>query len=221
MFQLIDNKSIILWARTTNATLQMAKNDSAKVDEIIARTEDWAQPILSELRSIVLDCGLQEAVKWGAPTYVHHGNVVGLVALKNYVSLWFFEGAQLSDPDNVLIASSEKTKALRQWRFTTVSEIDRKKVKQYVNEAALNMEKGIKTPHPKVKVPHVPDLLKEAFAKEPHLKTFFDGLAPSHRREYVQYIDEAKREETKMRRLEKSLNLMRGGKDLMSKYRNC
>lgn len=198
----------------------MAKDDSAKVDEIIAKSADWAQPILRELRSIVLDCGLQEAVKWGAPTYIHHGNVVGLVALKNYVSLWFYEGAQLSDPDKVLIASSEKTKALRQWRFTDVKEIDRKKVKQYVNEAALNMEKGIKTPKPKVKVPPVPDLLKKALAKEPRLQTFFDGLAPSHRREYIQFIDEAKREETKLRRLEKSLNLMRAGKDLMSKYRN-
>lgn len=198
----------------------MAQNDSAKVDEIIAKSPDWTQPILRELRSIALSCGLQEAVKWGAPTYMHHGNVVGLVALKNYVSLWFYEGAQLSDPHNVLIASSEKTKALRQWRFTNVDEIDRSKVKEYMNEAALNMEKGIKTPKPKVKVPPIPDLLKDAFTKEPHLKTFFDGLAPSHRKEYIEFISEAKREETKLRRLEKSLNLMREGKDLMSKYRN-
>lgn len=197
----------------------MAEDVSQKVNEIISRSPDWASEILNELRRIILKCGLKETVKWGAPVYTHHGNVVGIVALKNYVSLWFYEGAQLSDKDKVLIASSEKTKALRQWRFESVSEIDEQKITAYVNEAALNMEKGIKTPKPKVKKPEVPDLLKDAFKKEPQLKTFFDQLAPSHQREYVEHITEAKREETKLRRLEKSLALMREGKDLHSKYK--
>lgn len=197
----------------------MSKVDSGKVDEIIEKSEGWAQPIMRDLREIILGCGLQETVKWGAPTYVHHGNVVGLVALKNYVSLWFFEGAQLSDPDKVLIASSEKTKALRQWRFEKVSDIEAERIALYVNEAALNMEKGIKTPKPKVKVPPMPDILKQAFVKEPELKAFFDKLAPSHRRDYIAFISEAKQEATRLRRLEKSLNLMREGKDLNAKYR--
>lgn len=197
----------------------MAEDVSKKVDEIISRSPNWSSEVLNELRRIILNCGLKETVKWGAPVYTHHGNVVGIVALKNYVSLWFYEGAQLSDKDKVLIASSEKTKALRQWRFESVSEIDEQKIAAYVNEAALNMEKGIKTPKPKVKKPEVPDLLKAAFKKEPQLKTFFDQLAPSHQREYVEHITEAKREETKLRRLEKSLVLMREGKDLHSKYK--
>lgn len=197
----------------------MTASNKARVDEVIGKSPEWAQAILNELRSIILSCGLEETVKWGAPIYVHHGNVVGIVALKNYVSLWFYEGATLSDPDKVLIASSEKTKALRQIRFANVKEVDRDQIKRYVNEAALNMEKGIKTEMPKVKVPPVPELLKEAFNKEPELKGFFDNLAPSHRREYIQFIDEAKREETKIRRLEKSLQLMREGKDLNAKYK--
>ncbi len=199
----------------------MGSEVSYKVDEIISRSPDWAQKILNELRSIILDCGLQEAVKWGAPVYTHHGNVVGIVGLKNYVSLWFYEGAQLSDPEKVLIASGENTQALRQWRFTSVQEIDPKKVTAYVNEAALNSEKGIKTTKAKVKKPAIPDLFKVAFEKEPILKEFFGGLAPSYQRDFVVFVTEAKREETRLRRLEKSLALMREGKDLNSKYKNC
>lgn len=199
----------------------MSQAIAKKVEEIIGKSPDWAQVIMLKLREIILNCGLEEDVKWGAPVYMHHGNVVGMVALKNYVSLWFYEGATLSDPDQVLIASSEKTKALRQIRFEKVGDINSNQVKQYVNEAALNMEKGIKTPKPKVKVPALPDLLKSAFEKEPHLKAFFDQLAPSHRREYIEYINEAKREETKLRRLDKSLDMMRQGKDLNAKYKNC
>ncbi len=198
----------------------MTNDTATKVDDIIAKAPDWAQEILNELRDIILNCGLQETVKWGAPVYTHHGNVVGLVSLKNYVSLWFYEGAQLNDHAKVLIASDERTQALRQWRFTSTAEINRELVTTYINEAALNAEKGIKTKKPKVKVPPMPDILKSAFANEPELKQFFDGLAPSHRREYIEHITEAKREETKLRRLEKSLELMRQGKDLNSKYKN-
>src|SRR5690554_1210120 len=178
----------------------MSTEVSEKVDEIISKAPEWAQEILNELRKIILNCGLQETVKWGAPVYTHHGNVVGIVALKNYVSLWFYEGSQLSDPDKVLTASGENTQALRQWRFTTVKEIQGKKVATYVNEAALNSEKGIKTPRKKVETPVVPDLLKDAFEKEPVVKAFFDGLAPSYQRDFVVYITEAKREETRLKR---------------------
>lgn len=197
----------------------MTDDITSKVDGIIAKAPNWAQKIMNELREIILQCGLQETVKWGAPVYTHHGNVVGLVALKNYVSLWFYEGAQHSDPKKVLIASGENTQALRQWRFTEVTEINRELVSQYVNEAALNSEKGIKTPKGKVKVPPVPDILKDVFKKEPELKKFFDRLAPSHKRDYIEHIAGAKREETKLRRLEKCLAQMREGKELNSQYK--
>ena len=197
----------------------MSTDVSEKVDEIISKSPEWAQEILNELREIILNYGLQETVKWGAPVYTHHGNVVGIVALKNYVSLWFYEGSQLSDPDKVLIASGENTQALRQWRFTSAKEIPSKKVTAYVNEAALNSEKGIKTQKKKVEIPVVPDILNDAFKKEPAVKAFFDGLAPSYQRDFVVFITEAKREETRLKRLQKSLELMREGKDLNSKYK--
>lgn len=69
-----------------------------KVDEYLeSKAQDWQRPILAGLRKCILDCGLSEEVKWGAPVYVHHGNVVGLGAFKNHIALWFFEGGTLKD----------------------------------------------------------------------------------------------------------------------------
>lgn len=193
-----------------------------KVDAYIdKKANDWQRPILETLRKCILDCGLKEEVKWGAPTYTHHGNVVGFSAFKNHCGLWFFEGATLKDNSKVLLNAQEgKTQALRQWRFVEGDSVNEELVKEYVREAALNMEKGIKTAKKKVEIV-VPEVLKEALDAEPAAKALFEKLAPSKRRDYAEHIAGAKQEATKFRRLEKSLELIRQGKGLHDKYNNC
>lgn len=193
-----------------------------KVDEYIAKkAQDWQRPILDQLRTCILDCGLNEEVKWGAPTYTHHGNVVGFSAFKNHCGLWFFEGALLADKAKVLLNAQEgKTQALRQWRFVKGDSVNEKLVKEYVAEAALNMEKGVKTEKKKIEVV-VPKLFQNALDAEPEVKKIFDSMAPSHRREYSEHISSAKQEATQLRRLEKCMTLLREGKGLHDKYKNC
>ena len=193
-----------------------------KVDAYIEKkAQPWQTPILNTLRQCILDCGLKEEVKWGGPAYTHNGIVVGIGAFKNHVALWFFEGATLKDESKVLLNAQEgKTTAMRQWRFVEGDSIDQKLVKAYVSEAALNMEKGIKTPKKKVVVV-VPELLQQFLDSNKDIKAYFDGLAPSHRREYAQHIAEAKREETKLRRLEKVKQLLKEKRTLHDKYKNC
>ncbi len=193
-----------------------------KVDEYLDnKVNDWQRPILSTIRRCILECGLTEEIKWGIPSYNHHGNVVGFAAFKNHCGLWFHEGAMLKDKDKVLInAQDGKTSALRQWRFVEGDKVDEKLLKAYVSEAALNMEKGIKTPKKKIEVV-VPELLQNAMEAEPAVLEYFNSLAPSHRREYAEHISEAKQEATKLRRLEKSMSLMREKKGLHDKYKNC
>lgn len=193
-----------------------------KVDAYLdKKANDWQRPILDTIRQCILDCGLAEEVKWGAPTYTHHGNVVGFSAFKNHCGLWFFEGATLKDEAKVLMNAQEgKTQALRQWRFVEGDSVDEELVKQYVQEAALNMEKGIKTTKKKVEVV-VPKLLQDALDAEPKAKELFNGLAPSKRRDYAEHISSAKQEATQLRRLEKSMTLIREGKGLHDKYANC
>jgi uncharacterized protein YdeI (YjbR/CyaY-like superfamily) len=193
-----------------------------KVDQYLdEKANDWQRPILQMLRQCILDCGLNEEIKWGAPSYNHHGNVLGLAAFKNHCGLWFHEGGLLRDHANVLINAQEgKTSGMRQWRFVEGDKVDEELVKEYVREAALNMEKGIKTPKKKIEVV-VPKLLQDALDAEPKVKEFFNSMAPSHQKEYSEYISQAKQEATQQRRLEKVMGLLREKKGLHDKYKDC
>jgi uncharacterized protein YdeI (YjbR/CyaY-like superfamily) len=193
-----------------------------KVDAYIEKKgQPWQEPILKSLRQSILGCGLTEEIKWGGPAYTHHGNVVGIGAFKKHVALWFFEGETLKDEQKVLMnAQEEKTSGMRQWPFEEGDTVNQELVGAYVSEAALNMEKGVKAPKKKIEVV-VPDLLQDALDGDSKIKTYFDSLAPSHRRGFAEHISEAKREETKLRRLEKVVGLLSENKTLHDKYKNC
>ena len=193
-----------------------------KVDEYLdQKTNEWQRPILETVRKCVLECGLKEEIKWGIPSYNHHGNVLGFAAFKNHCGVWFHEGALLKDKAKVLVNAQEgKTSAMRQWRFEEGDVIDEKLLKEYISEAALNMEKGLKTPRKKVDVV-IPKLLQDALNSEPKAKELFNKLAPSKRRDYAEHLSTAKQEATQLRRLEKSMALIREGKGLRDKYANC
>ncbi|MCP4895410.1 MAG: DUF1801 domain-containing protein [bacterium] len=92
---------------------------------------------------MLLDSGLEEITKWGAPCYTRGGkNVVGPGAFKSYFGLWFFLGALLPDPEGVLVNAQEgTTKALRQWRLTEES-IDANAVAAYVKAAVGAQDRG-------------------------------------------------------------------------------
>lgn len=189
------------------------------VDEYIARHEPW-QELLLQLRDILLSTELEETVKWGAPVYTIDGkNVVGIGAFKSYAGLWFFQGVFLKDPQQKLVNAQEgTTKALRQWRFDTVEDMDEKLVKAYVLEAIENQKQG-KEIKPEKKKTTLPDELKEALRKDTQLKKAFDAFTPGKQREFAEYIGSAKQEKTRLSRLEKVQPMILAGKGLNDKYR--
>ena len=89
---------------------------------------------LNKLRSILLSTELEEAMKWGIPTYcLENKNVAGIGAFKGYAGIWFFNGAFLADQANVLINAQEgKTKGMRQWRFSSIEEVNENLVRAYI-----------------------------------------------------------------------------------------
>lgn len=179
----------------------------------------WQLNLMRQLRQVILSCGLKEEVKWGAPVYTHHGNVVGFGAFKKFVSVWFYEGALLADEAKVLVAANEKTQGLRQWRFFETDDLPLELFRNYVTEAALNMELGRvteKLPPPPIQIP--PDLAFE-LEKAPNLAERFEGYAKSKKRELIEHIESAKRSETRTARLLKVLALLNEGKSLNDKYR--
>lgn len=189
------------------------------VEAYIEGHSQWAGA-LNKLRKIMLASEMQETVKWGAPVYTVGGkNVVGLAAFSNYVGIWFHQGVFLKDPAKVLINAQEgKTKALRQWRFADADEIDADLVAAYVAEAIQNQKAG-KEIKPQKKALVIPDELDSALANNSNLKACFEALGRSKQREFAEYIAEAKRADTKTKRLEKIIPMILDGIGLNDKYR--
>ncbi len=176
--------------------------------------------ILKKLRSILLSTELEEKMKWGIPTYcLKNKNVAGIGAFKSYAGLWFFNGAFLKDGKNKLINAQEgKTKGMRQWRFESLNEVDEKLVKAYIEEAIQNQKDG-KEIKPEKKPLVIPDELKEALASNSQLSEAFGALSLSCKREYAEHIAEAKREETKQKRLNKIIPMILDKMGLNDKYK--
>ena len=193
---------------------------NAKVDAWIAEAGPW-ESALRTLRAVLLDAPLEETVKWGAPCYTAHGqNVVGLAAFKQYVGLWFHQGALLADANGVLVnAQAGKTKALRQWRFERVEEIDIELVRRYVDEAVGLARDGRRVPVARSKDVELPDELQAALAQDADARTAFAALTPGKQREYAAHVADAKREATRLARVEKALPMIRAGQGLHDRYR--
>ena len=190
------------------------------VDDYIASSTQW-QDALNKLREIMLSTGLEETVKWGVPVYTFSGkNIVGLAAFKNYVGIWFYQGVFLKDAKKMLVNAQEgKTKALRQWRFNSIEEINEDLVKTYVFEAIENQKQGKELKPERKKDLIIPPELKDVFKQNQDLADQFDTLTLSCKREYAEYISEAKREETKVRRLEKIIPMIMEKTGLNDKYK--
>ncbi|WP_411768017.1 YdeI/OmpD-associated family protein [Winogradskyella sp. A3E31] len=195
----------------------------SSVEDYIEKNKHW-QKELELLRDIILKTELNESIKWGAPVYDLSGkNVVGLGAFKQHFGVWFFNGVFLKDEHNLLVNAQEgKTKALRQMRFESFGHINENAVLAYVKEAIENQKAGKEIkPQRNTKKVVIPEELKSALNKNTKLNEAFNGLTPSKQREYCEHIQTAKREATKLSRLEKITPMILEGKGLHDKYKNC
>ena len=198
----------------------MAMKRYASVDDYIFGHEEWKEA-LSILRDIVKDTELEETVKWGSPVYALKGkNVVGLGAFKAYVGIWFFQGSFLTDELGKLINAQEgKTKGLRQWRFNEAAEIEPELVRAYIEEAIQNQKEGKEIKPERKKELVIPTELKAAFEQYKEAQEAFLNLTFGKQREYAEYIEEAKREATKLKRIDKIIPMILDGVGLNDKYK--
>lgn len=192
------------------------------VEEYIAAHPEWENELM-ELREMILTTDVEETIKWGAPVYTVNGkNVLGLAAFKHHAGIWFFQGALLKENTTLLENAQEgKTKALRQVRFEKGQKIPLPQLRKYVLEAIQNQKEGKELKPEKKKEVEVPEELSVALSNNNKLKAAFEKLTPGKQREYCEYIAEAKRESTKMSRLEKIIPMIQAGSGLHDKYKNC
>jgi uncharacterized protein YdeI (YjbR/CyaY-like superfamily) len=192
------------------------------VDSYIESTDQW-QDAMNLLREMLCATGMKETVKWGMPVYtVNNKNVAGFSAFKSFVGIWFYQGVFLTDPANKLINAQEGvTKALRQWRFTTIEEIreNREIIMAYLEEAIRNQIEGKEMKPDRSKPLEIPVELEKAFSANPALRDSFDALSLSKRRDYAEHISSAKRDETRQQRLEKMIPMVLDGIGLYDKYK--
>jgi uncharacterized protein YdeI (YjbR/CyaY-like superfamily) len=176
---------------------------------------------LSVIASILSKAPLDKSIKWGAEVFTWHGkNVVSYGGFKDYFAIWFFNGVFLKDTYKVLVNAQEgKTKSLRQWRFKSIEEIDRKKILEYVNEAIEVDKKGLKMQPDKFAPVAPAQLLADALKKDIALKSAFEKLTPGRQKEYIVYLNEAKQETTKLKRLDKIKPMILKGAGLNDKYK--
>ena len=194
---------------------------SQKLEAFFAQEGPY-QAALIRLRELILETELEETYKWQFPVYTLQGkNVVGLGAFKKFFGVWFFQGALLSDPGKKLInAQVGKTAAMRQWRFDDEDQIDEELLRTYLQEAILNQKAGLSVPtqKPSRKKPKIPLVLKEALT-DSGLQKAFENFTPGKQKEFIEYLEEPKREGTKVKRLEKIIPMILRGEGLNDKYR--
>ena len=175
---------------------------------------------LEFLKSIIAKTELVETTKWGGPVYVLNGkNVLGIGGFKNYFTIWFFNGVFLKDEKQVLVNAQEGvTKSLRQWRFLSKNEVDEKAVLHYINEAIENEKQG-KNLKPEKGKSIVSELLQKELDTDMNLAEAFLKFSPYKQKEFLEYIETAKREETKHSRIEKIKPMILENIGLNDKYK--
>ena len=196
-------------------------NPDAKrlIDEGIAEAEPFAREICNKLRAIIFKAepGIIEDWKWG-PNYYKDGMVCGFWYFRNYVTFIFYQGALLKDKKKILKANPGNLHN-RHIKYTDVKQLDEKVLMEYISEAVMNNEKGIKLTEAKDKTVNVPDDFKKRLVKNKILKNF-DVMSYSKRKDYVQWIEGAKREATRDNRIEQALEKIALNQGLNDKYEN-
>ncbi|UZD22647.1 YdeI/OmpD-associated family protein [Algoriphagus halophytocola] len=160
---------------------------------------------LTQLRKLVLQCGLQEEIKWGVPCYSwKEGNILLLSALKEYTALSFFKGALLKDSKKILQKPGKNTQAGRLLKFTSLSQIheNQETIKAYIFEAIELEKAGLKV-ELKTNPEPIPREFQDAMEQDSTLKNAFEALTPGRKRGYILYFSAPKQSKTRIARIEK------------------
>jgi uncharacterized protein YdeI (YjbR/CyaY-like superfamily) len=198
----------------------MAKTDP-RVTAYIKKQQPFAQPLLKYLREVVHeavpDC--EETLKWGAPAYMHHGIVCITAGFKKHIAIVLWKGP--------LIMDTKGKRADEAWgdygRVTSLDDLPpRRTLIAYLRKAAKLNEDGVKVPKPKKaakpRAVEVPEDLASLLKKNKKARETFEAFPPSHKRDYTEWITEAKREETRAKRLATTIEQLEQGKPRMWKY---
>jgi uncharacterized protein YdeI (YjbR/CyaY-like superfamily) len=184
------------------------------VDDFVARAKKW-QGEMQKLRSILLDCGLDEELKWGKPCFMVEGKNVAIIQpFKEHCSLMFFKGALLKDTHGLLRSQGENTQSALRLEFTSEAQIKKTVLASYVKQAISVEQAGLKVEFKAKRELELPEELTQVLKKNKKLAKAFEGLTPGRQRAYVMHFSGAKQSQTRSARIEKCIPDILAGKGL-------
>ena len=196
---------------------------SPAVDAYIAKSAPFARPILTRIRKAMhKGCPqVEETIKWGVPHFEYKGVIAGMAAFKEHAAFGFWKQRLMKDPGR-FFAKGEKGMGGRKLRSAAELPSDAALIRLVREAVALN-EKGVKPARSAKRKPpaKVPPYLAAALRTNAKAKAFFDQLPPSARRDYVEWLTDAKQAATRERRLATTVRQLSEGKRLHWQYENC
>jgi uncharacterized protein YdeI (YjbR/CyaY-like superfamily) len=195
----------------------MAKQDP-RVDAYIAKSADFAKPILTHLRKLVHTAvpDIEEDMKWSFPHFMHHGMVCSMASFKSHCAFGFWKAS-------LVLGDNGEAGAMGHFgRITSLADLPPdKKIIGYVKKAARLNEEGVKVPKkpaaPRVAL-KVPGYFTAALGKHKQARATFENLSYSQKKEYVEWVTEAKTDATRQKRLETAVAWIAEGKSRNWKY---
>lgn len=193
------------------------------VDAYIASSRDFARPVLLHIRALVHKAcpDVEEVMKWGFPHFDYKGMMCSMAAFKEHCSLGFWKAAILPDPHHLFAKKSDGMGHFG--RITSLKDLPADRVLlAYIKSAAQLNEQGTKLPPKQKKTAQaalkVPAYLTRALKSRPEALATFRAFSPSNKRDYIEWLEEARTEATRQRRLETALEWMAEGKPHNWKY---
>lgn len=174
-----------------------------RVDAYVSRAKTWRAEI-QKIRSILLECGLDEELKWGKPCFQFDDRNIAIIQpFKAHCSLMFFKGALLDDTHGLLRSQGENTQSALRLEFTSEAEIKKTILKSYVKQAIAVEKSGRKVDFKAKRMLELPNELTEILQRDSRLANAFDALTPGRQRGYVLYFTGAAKSETRTARIKK------------------
>ncbi|MBG48137.1 MAG: hypothetical protein CML05_13915 [Pseudozobellia sp.] len=185
-----------------------------KIDLYLEKVDQW-QAELTRLRQLVLDCGLEEELKWGVPCYTLNGNNVLILGnFKQFCNISFLKGVLMDDPLKIMEKPGENSRIARIIKFTGVEEINSQwdTLRAYIFEAIDIEKKGLKVEKKPESTEDFVEELQQRLESDSDFSEAFNALTPGRQRAYNIYFSGAKQAKTRESRIEKYTERIMNGK---------
>jgi uncharacterized protein YdeI (YjbR/CyaY-like superfamily) len=201
----------------------MEQYDS-RVDAYIGKSADFAKPILTYLRQVIHETSplITETIKWGCPSFDYKGPIIMLAAFKQHCGLNLWKASLIDDPQQIMRLNDES--AGQFGRITNIADLPPKNILiDFIEQGVKLNEAGKKAPAPKATTEKtelvVPDYFAAVLNQHPQAKATFDGFSYSHKKEYLEWVIEAKTDATRDKRMQTAVEWLSEGKSRHWKYK--